>query len=226
MCSAAEKKIDNSEATCSCTCNASIVSPRKVQRRMSFLPSSIDEKGRWDHVSPEDLLEAIHWSYYRVHVPFHFYSTLQGFFEEPTQEEIDAYDHDILNAVRDCDMGAIQRFHNEGRPLKCSNKFGESILHLACRKGKVDVVKFLLQKASVPCQVRDDYGRNPLHDAFWNPSPNYEVIDLLIGKCPDLLYIKDRRGFTPLTYARKEHWDKLKSYLSHKTPEDLAPRFV
>lgn len=90
------------------------------------------------------------------------------FFLPPTSAEIDAYDHDVLQAVRTKDIATLQRFHAAGRPLKCSNKFGESILHLACRKGLYHVAAFLIQQAQVPVQVCDDYGRTPLHDACWS----------------------------------------------------------
>jgi hypothetical protein len=88
------------------------------------------------------------------------------------------------------------------------------------------VAKFFIQDADVPLQVRDDYGRNPMHDACWNAQPNFEVVDMILDICPDLLYIKDRRGFTPLAYARKEDWGKWKSYFSKKSPQMLAPRLI
>lgn len=150
---------------------------------------------------------------------------LPDFFVEPQQSEIDAYGFDVLNAVRNQDLEALDNFHKEGRPLKCSNQFGESLLHLACRKSFADVVRFLVQDAGVPLNVKDDFGRNPAHDACWTISPNWELIDLIVEKCPDLFFVEDVRGHTPLDYIRMEHWPTWINYLREKggllTPKQL-----
>jgi hypothetical protein len=142
------------------------------------------------------------------------FDTVKSYFEEPQEFEIEAYGFEALEAVRKRDMEKLKQFHTEGRPLKCSNRFGESILHLACRKGFADVVDFLINTAQVPVWIKDDFGRNPLHDACWTVEPNFELMDILIGKAPDLLLISDARGHTPLSYVRREHWDMWINYLN------------
>jgi ankyrin repeat protein len=144
------------------------------------------------------------------------FDVVESNFEEPQQFEIEAYGFEALDAVRKRDMEKLKQFHTEGRPLKCSNRFGESILHLACRKGFTDVVDFLINTAQVPLWVKDDFGRNPLHDACWTVEPNFELMDILIDKAPDLLLISDARGHTPLSYVRREHWDTWINYLNGK----------
>ena len=114
-------------------------------------------------------------------------------------------------------METLRVFLKQGRPLKCSNQFGESLLHLACRKGLVSVVKFLLVDAGVPANVRDDMGRSPLHDAFWTPTPNFELVDVILQQCPDLLLICDKRGHPPLAYTRKDHWNVWNQYLQSRS---------
>jgi ankyrin repeat protein len=111
--------------------------------------------------------------------------------------------------------------------MKCSNQFGESLLHLACRKSFADVVRFLVQEAGVPFNVKDDFGRNPAHDACWTIIPNWELMDLIVEKCPDLLFVEDVRGHTPLDYVRAEHWPAWVKYLEQKgdklAPKELIP---
>lgn len=158
------------------------------------------------------------------HVDFRSFDTLDGFFHPPTPEEIDAYKHDVLNAIRNCDIDQLHHFQKNGRPLKCSNRFGESILHLACRKGSLEVVEFLIHKAHVPLQVCDDYGRNPLHDACWTAKTNFALIDLILEGCPDLLFIKDKRGYTPLSYIRREEWKEWNHYLTQKSLDTFMPQ--
>ena len=146
-------------------------------------------------------------------------------FQQPTAEEIEAYSFDVIGAVRSGDLETLKKVHEEGRPLKCSNQFGESLLHLACRKQKVSVVRFLVEDAGVPLTVCDDFGRTPLHDACWTPAPNFELVDLIVSKCPDLLFVKDRRGHSPLFYARRDHWDVWITHLA-KQGSTLSPRLL
>jgi hypothetical protein len=151
------------------------------------------------------------------------FDEVHDLFEEPKQTEIDAYGFEALDAVRQRDIEKLKQFHAEGKPLKCSNRFGESILHLACRKGFCDVVDFLVTQADVPVWVKDDFGRTPLSDACWTIEPNFDLMDVLISKAPDLLLVSDARGHTPLAYVRREHWELWTEYLRKKGP-DLKPK--
>lgn len=143
--------------------------------------------------------------------------SLKDFFEEVTEDEIQAYDADALRAIRESDMETLRRYLKENRPLKCSNRFGESLLHLACRRNLIPVVQFLVHEAGVPLNVRDDMGRSPLHDAFWCAEVNFELVDLILDQCPDLLLISDKRGHPPLSYARQHHWKSWNAYLHSRS---------
>ena len=159
-----------------------------------------------------------------VTVQPHDHEDLTGFFHPPTQVEIDAYDHHVLAAIRSQDMETLRQFHQQGRPLKCSNKFGESLLHMACRKGMLQVASFLVNEANVPFAVKDDYGRTPLSDACWAHTTNFELVDLILSQCPDLLYIKDKRGNTPLSYLKQDKWAAWNKYLQSKPAEFFLPK--
>jgi hypothetical protein len=144
---------------------------------------------------------------------------VEGFFADPTDDEVNAYAHDVLTAIRTRDIEKLREFHESGRPLKCSNAFGESLLHLACRRGFFEVAAYLIKDAGVTVRVRDDYGRTPLHDACWTCEPNFDLLELIITACPDLLLMSDKRGNTPLEYARPEQWQAYKEFL--RTHQDL-----
>merc|ERR1719491_2885378 len=146
----------------------------------------------------------------------------QRFMIQPTQEMLNSYygvPH-LVNSVRDNDLVKIRQLYHEGM-LTCNacNRFGESILHMACRRGHVEMIHFLLTTVglSITTTVKDDYHRTPLHDAFWSASPNkYQIVDLLL-KQPEtvaLLLLKDKRGFTPLDYARGEEYEKWYHFLT------------
>eukprot|EP00578_Thalassiosira_sp_NH16_P019859 CAMPEP_0181099148 /NCGR_PEP_ID=MMETSP1071-20121207/12505_1 /TAXON_ID=35127 /ORGANISM="Thalassiosira sp., Strain NH16" /LENGTH=294 /DNA_ID=CAMNT_0023181791 /DNA_START=276 /DNA_END=1157 /DNA_ORIENTATION=+ len=127
-------------------------------------------------------------------------------FLRPTEEQIAAYGCDALAAVRTSDISALREMHASGRTLRCCNRFGESLLHVACRRSNADVVSYLLNEADVSPRIKDDYGRTPLHDACWRGNPEYEIVELLLSAEPRLAFVQDVRGHKPFQYARKEHW--------------------
>jgi ankyrin repeat protein len=103
---------------------------------------------------------------------------------------------------------------------------GETLLHLACRNALVPVVAFLINEVGVPVNVHDDTGRNPLDDAFWIFKPNTELIDLIVSKCPDLLFVQqDKRGHSPLACARRTHWGQWNKYVNSRS-DTLEPAFL
>jgi hypothetical protein len=148
-----------------------------------------------------------------------------NFFLQVTTESVEAYDMQIVKAVRNSDVTTLRQLLQSGRSLQCGNKFGESIVHTACRRGSLTVLQFLLQEAAVSCRVICDYGRTPLHDACWtSEEPNFQLMDLLLTACPDLLHVTDARGFLPLAYVRQGHWDAWCRYLKSKNVQQLAAR--
>ena len=140
-------------------------------------------------------------------------SQQDNFYIEHTEEQISCYSQDVITAIRSRDISTIRLMHNSGRHLQCCNRFGESLIHMACRRGFLDVAKYFIEDASVSIRVKDDYGRTPLHDACWCREPNFALMDLLINQCAELLFISDKRGHTPLQYTRREHWKYWNAYL-------------
>jgi len=126
------------------------------------------------------------------------------------------YDQDVVNAIRSNDVDALRKLHSEGTNLECGNRFGETLIHLACRRSSRELVAFLVQEAGVSILVRDDFGRTPMHDCCWRPEIDLELLDMLLDLAPELLLLSDKRGHTPLDYSRREHWDKLIPFLHDK----------
>lgn len=144
-------------------------------------------------------------------------------FQRPAKEVMEAYDNETCRAVRKGDMDKIISLHKGGRSLNASNQFGESLLHMACRRGDKAVVQFMLKEARVRTDVRDDMGRNVFHDACWTSKPNLDVMDVLLESVsPQLLLATDVRGHSPFDCARKKHWGEWCKYL--KDREDLLQR--
>ena len=126
-------------------------------------------------------------------------------FVTPTEEMIAAYRNETLKAARVGDVSELRQMLQRGQSLDCCNRFGESLLHLACRRGNLELVRFLVVEAKVTLLIRDDYHRTVLHDAFWTPEPNLDLVDFLLDHVPELLCVKDVRGHAPVDYIRQEH---------------------
>mmetsp|Transcript_2112 Transcript_2112/g.4896 ORF Transcript_2112/g.4896 Transcript_2112/m.4896 type:complete len:413 (+) Transcript_2112:230-1468(+) len=129
-------------------------------------------------------------------------------FQDPitTKAMTDQYTNEIVRAFRQCDLPTIKQFVKDGKlTSNASNVYGESVLHIASRRGNVEMLKFLIEELHVdPRKYCDDYGRTALHDACWTPTsePAFDVVDLLLEYSPEHLLLKDKRGFTPLDYIR------------------------
>jgi len=122
-------------------------------------------------------------------------------------EQTDAYTSEVLEAIRRGDLTMLENLDTMKKlNVNACNRWGDSLLHLACRRSHTKIVDFLLKKG-VNVHIRDDYHRTPLHDAAWTTEPNFELIDLLLnqgGACYQIL-MPDVRGFTPFDYVRQEH---------------------
>eukprot|EP00543_Licmophora_paradoxa_P001886 CAMPEP_0202454934 /NCGR_PEP_ID=MMETSP1360-20130828/12577_1 /ASSEMBLY_ACC=CAM_ASM_000848 /TAXON_ID=515479 /ORGANISM="Licmophora paradoxa, Strain CCMP2313" /LENGTH=223 /DNA_ID=CAMNT_0049074385 /DNA_START=56 /DNA_END=724 /DNA_ORIENTATION=- len=135
-------------------------------------------------------------------------STTVNRFKIPTEEQIEAYSQEVVTAVRKGNVQELREMLKAGKCLECCNRFGEGLMHMACRRGYLDIVRFLVVEAKCSLFVRDDYGRTPMHDACWSPKPNFKLMKFLIEQQPELLLMSDVRGHTPYSYARKEHWSE------------------
>jgi len=174
-------------------------------------------------------------------------------FYDPTPVDMEIhqkYSQELYNYVRKgTDLEGFKQFvrqvHREysnssssssssnGQHFRCSNRFGESLLHLACRRGRTDMVRFLVEEftddnndsdndndsdnysdydydnseaARQALTIRDDCFKTPLHDACWTPSPNFELVELILKHCPEQVLMEDVRGNTPFDYVRKEDY--------------------
>ena len=146
----------------------------------------------------------------------------------------EAYDLVVVQAIRDGNIAKLQelldhdndirhggddsnKIRKSYNHLNACNRFGESLLHMACRRSDVQVVEFLVKVAKVDITVRDDFGRTILHDACWTTIPNIQVVQILLEVVsPTFLLAPDVRGHTPFHYARREHWSVWCNFLQQR----------
>lgn len=60
-----------------------------------------------------------------------------------------------------------------------------------------------------------------MKDACWQANPDFTLIELILNAEPELLLLQDKRGFTALEYARREHWGYWIKYLSYRVKVEI-----
>lgn len=130
------------------------------------------------------------------------------------EELMENYDMEKVTAIRENNLEKLRSILDNGGCFDACNRNRESLLHLACRRANIDVVKFLVDEAHVKVEVQDDLGRSVLHDICWRPLPDFELMEYIMRKVPpSFLLTEDRRGHTCFDYCRKLDWSKWTGFL-------------
>eukprot|EP00339_Tiarina_fusa_P009641 CAMPEP_0117059692 /NCGR_PEP_ID=MMETSP0472-20121206/41488_1 /TAXON_ID=693140 ORGANISM="Tiarina fusus, Strain LIS" /NCGR_SAMPLE_ID=MMETSP0472 /ASSEMBLY_ACC=CAM_ASM_000603 /LENGTH=445 /DNA_ID=CAMNT_0004777547 /DNA_START=63 /DNA_END=1397 /DNA_ORIENTATION=+ len=164
--------------------------------------SSPEKKEKKKPVKPEDHLRAL---LKAKDLDLDKFSVDKETFLPNTKAQTEDYP-EAAQAARDENLEVLERLHTQGKNLQSANVYGESIIHIVCRRGNYDMYEFLSEKAKVSIRVRDDIGRTPLHDAAWTDKPNFELVEKIIRQEPDLLFARDNRRSSPLAYVPPNRW--------------------
>lgn len=134
----------------------------------------------------------------------------------PLQEA--SYGLYVIEVVRDGNITALRELMNAGLSPNACNRHSESLVHMASRWGKPDVLRVLME-FSCEVQVADSRGRTPLHDAYWARNPDLQIVEMLLRVDKRLLYIADERGALPLSYLKEESWTMFTKFFMAKKDE-------
>jgi len=185
------------------------VEPMEERKLYAELPDANEDK-----MSPDTFLSKLVYATCGVELEPKKAKSLENFFAKVRDEQIAAYTTTVVSACRTNDLDALKKLHTEeGQMMNCFNRFGESLLTMACRRGFEDIVAFLLELPDLDVRISDDSGRTVLHDACWNPSPQLKICQWIMERDPALFFIADNRGCTPFQYARPEHWGIWRQFL-------------
>jgi len=156
-----------------------------------------------DVLSPQLYLEKIlaerNYPYERI------VSLDSGYHAKPTVHQKASYGVAVVQAVRQNDEDRLAQFVEIGISRNPCNAFGESLIHMICRRGQYKLLKYFVDHGAC-LQVSDDFGRTPMHDACWTVEPAFECVELLLKADIGLLNVVDCRGSTPLSYVRQNSW--------------------
>jgi hypothetical protein len=166
-----------------------------------------------ENISPDEFLMKLVKFMCNVDLEAKTARSLEGYFCSVSDEQIAAYTIKVVSAVRTNDLEALKALQSDGQILNCFNRFGESLLTMACRRGFEDIVAYLLNQPDIDIRISDDSGRTVLHDACWNPSPQLKICKWILEREPALFFILDNRGCSAFHYARPEHWGIWRQFL-------------
>ena len=165
-------------------------------------------------IGPDEYLLKLVQALYGLSLSHKGARSLDNFFQVVTEEQRAAYTMNVVTAVRKNNLEELKKIHlEEGQRIDCFNGFGESLLHMACRRGFEDIVCYLLDQPNISVRISDDNGRTPMHDACWHPNPQLKICKWIIERDPTLFLISDNRGYTPFQYARPQHWSTWRKFL-------------
>lgn len=147
------------------------------------------------------------------------FSFEQALYFEPYEES--DIDIDLLKAVRAGDLDKLRSLMNDKEKnydMCARNKFGENLVHMACRWGRsLNVLKFLIEDAKVRINVRDRFGRTPLSHACMSPSPNFDNIAYIFKNAPKLTVFEDDKSMIPFELIPQKCFSRWTRFLSEKS---------
>lgn len=138
----------------------------------------------------------------------------QYVFTPPTDELLDSYQINVVNAIRNSDLPTLRTLLQSGHNMNACNRNGETLLHMACRCCSMEIVQFLCEEARVNVNVIDSVGRTVLHDICWRHKLDVELMEMFINRIhSDFFILPDKRGHTCFDYARKEHYNVWNTFI-------------
>ena len=161
------------------------------------------------------------------------YHTLHtGYYKSPTELQLASHGPYMTKLVKESNKEGLREALKAGMSPHPCNQYGESLVHMACRRGDCEILNILLE-AGASVQVADDYGRTPLHDACWAAKPAFDVIEAILKLDNRLFYMKDCRGSLPLSYVHASHFVDWRIFIlkkviplyfpSEKATSDIPP---
>jgi len=147
------------------------------------------------------------------------FSLEQALYFEPYEES--NIDIELLKALRGDDLEKLRSLMNDKEKrydIHARNKFGENLVHMACRMAlSLNVLRFLVEDAKVNMNVRDRFGRTPLHNACMSINPNFDNIAYIFNYAPKLTVFEDDKSKIPFELIPQRCFSRWTRFLSEKS---------
>lgn len=223
---------DSSPTLSSSPLRSSLSSPRKQTMANKLLASSVRNQlpqvPSIDNasdifvpkpVAPQPYLETVLQS--RGYSTIAIKATECAYYNKVTQLQEASYGSFLVETIRSNNAATLRGLLEVGLSPNASNVHNESIVHLACRMGFVDILKTLMD-FECRLQISDDSGRTPLHEACWSTTPCFELVEMILDVDWKMLLVADARGRLPLHYVREDNWSAFTRFFM-KRKDNLWP---
>lgn len=87
-----------------------------------------------------------------------FRSVQTGYYNKPTKFQQASYNVHLIKLARKDEVQALREIFEAGISPNPANAFGESLMHMVCRRGHFETLRMMLGTGAT-VQVCDDYGR-------------------------------------------------------------------
>lgn len=99
----------------------------------------------------------------RGYNPRNYASKRTAYYNKPTEHQLASYGQAMIDVVRRNKVEEFRMMLEAGLSPNACNQHGESLLHMVCRHGKLNLFN-LLVAYDVDIQQVDDYGRSAMHE--------------------------------------------------------------
>ncbi|WP_264683262.1 ankyrin repeat domain-containing protein [Wolbachia endosymbiont (group B) of Euphydryas aurinia] len=122
---------------------------------------------------------------------------------------------ELINSVKQSNLNKVKEYINEGADISTKDNHGKTPLHIAAKRGLLDIAKFLLDKGADIDAQENKFGRAPLHLAA--AKGHLDIVKYLIEKGADVDVYQGGWSYSTALHlaARKGHLDIVK-YLIEK----------
>lgn len=142
-----------------------------------------------------------------------------GYDTMPSPLQLSSFGTQVVQAVHTSDAEMLGKLLSCGLSPNPCNQFRDSILDLVCKRNNSAIFKCLLEHGS-DIRVVDGFGRTPLHHCAWASSFTREIAEAILERDPLQLFIEDKRGQTPMEYARVDIMSEWSEFL-----EEMADKY-
>jgi hypothetical protein len=166
------------------------------------------------------------------------FETMQSvYYNEPTELQVASCGSFLRAIVKSRDEMALRSFLSCGVSSNPSDEYGESLVHLLCRRGDAVLLQIVLDNYinsnssnSLPneetpgkslFQVSSFMGRTPLHEVCCAVKTSFAIVDMILLVDPYQLFMSDGCGYRPLDYVSRDQWEEWNLYLD----ENLQQHF-